>query len=246
MHNKFLTFGLIILGVAAMGLPLKADFISGTLLLDDDSGYSDGGPFTALILSGSLTEDAVNQLYSPLALAATGDPSLVGFETFCIETLVEFTPGNWGGPDYSVTGGFGVQQTDGYLTEGVAWLYEQFALGNLSNIDSNFIYNTPTSNGSLQWAIWDLIGETPAFSDPGIGSQLVTIADDALGANVMAPVTSTSQFGVEVLELTDGDAPAQDQLIYVDPVPDDGATVALLGVALLGLAVFVRRLKIVV
>jgi hypothetical protein len=35
-------------------------------------------------------------------------------------------------------------------------------------------------------------------------------------------------------------------LIYVDPVPDDGATVALLGVALLGLAVFVRRLKIVV
>jgi hypothetical protein len=223
-------------------LPARAANISGSLVLDDISGYYDGGQFTTLFISGT-PQYSVNRFYSPLALSDNGGQTATGFETFCVETEVIFYPINSGGPSYNFTAGFSIQQADsyGYLTEGTAWLYEQFATGRLSRIDPNFSYSDPISAGSLQYAIWELEGEdsTPgSFDDPGDGQNLVCIAAWALGINVLAPVTSQSRFGVQILELTDTtDVIAQDQLIYTGaPVPDRGTAAVFLGISLLGLA----------
>lgn len=245
MNKPVSTFAFALILIAAAALPARADNISGTLDLDDYYGYSDGGPFTALFLTGT-PQGAVDANYSPLALTDDGGATATGFETFCVETGVNFTPGNWGGPVYDFTTGIQIQQNDsyGFLTEGAAWLYQQYATGMLSTIDPNFSYTNSISSGSLQFAIWDLVGEsgTPdSFGDPGIGQELVNLATNKFGANAISEVTSTTDFGVQVLELTTVDGnDAQDQLIYA-PVPDGGTTLVYLTIVLVGIAALARR-----
>jgi len=250
MNIKIPSLAVALFAIGAVISPARADE-SGTLLLNDDLDLNNGGPFTAVVLPGSsVTEAAINSLYSSLALASTssvginGIPNPVtGFETFCVETDVEFNPTNWSGSSYTYnfSTGYAIQQTDSSLTLGAAYLYAQFATGNLSNILSDFSYSSGTALESLQYEIWALQGEYDYGNpDAGLVTELASLAA-ANGGSGLA--SAGNDFGVQVLELTyPGGQLAQDQLIYTGTaVPDSGATLGLLGASLLALALWSRR-----
>jgi hypothetical protein len=275
--HRILSLGLAALAVAAIAAPAKASnsidlyytYWQGANWAPESWG--DAGAFTAVIQPGStLSQASVIANYSPVSLFTEPD-NTTAFETFCVETQVDFSPP---GP-YSFSTGLTTQQSPafgttglGYLTAGAAWLYQQFATGQFAVgtpdaalIDpSNNIYNNSNDAGAIQNAIWELLGEDPSVTNSGYGapSQTTAVYNLALAhfgnslTNAEAQVTSASEYGVQVIELYSGSNPssyAQDQLIYTGTptpphyitVPDSGTTVALLGMALLPLVFFRRR-----
>jgi hypothetical protein len=234
----------VILATAVISPAVKADTVD---LYYGPYAYSVGGEFTAV------TSPSYNANYSPLALAQVTDDNNVtqtGFETFCVQTSVDFTPYNWGNstPYNFTTSLNSVGAPDAFaLSEGAAYLYSQFAQGILGNYDYTDAGTRITDAGELQAALWALQGQSyPGFS--GIaGNPYYAEAESYLGANLETPATLSTDFGVEMMNLTDGNGnPAQNQLIYLggsnngyQPVPDGGATLELLGLSLGGLA-FVR------
>src|ERR1017187_7453442 len=153
-----------------------------------------------------------------------------GFQTFCVETTVEFTPG--------VVYSFTLSNTDSQgrpLTQGAAFLYYEFAKGILPGYDYNTA-NTPADAalrladaGELQSAIWWLQGGQtyPGYSTGGAGNPFYDLALADLGAaNLFA--ANNGRFGVDILELWNGTTPIQNQLVVV---PDPGWTALLLGMS---------------
>ena len=208
--------------------------------------YGDGGEFTALAPS----------LGVPAGYAADATLTLsgqTGFETFCVEDQVDFYVAG----TYYFTEGLAIQQAGAIdeLTVGVAWLYQQFATGELSEYDysnapasANDFTTRAVDAGQLQSAIWYLQNE-PAdgnvnFGQPDYYAQLAMTHFGGTLADAQVAVTSAAQFGVQVLELTSGPngtgSVAQDQLVYTG-VPDGAMTVSLFGMALLALAAVRRR-----
>jgi hypothetical protein len=184
-----------------------------------------------------------------------------GFETFCVQTDVDFTPYNWGNSTpYNISISLNsIGAPDAFaLSEGTAYLYSQFAQGTLSGYDFN-TGNDPTDAairtqdaGELQAAIWALQGNQTygGFPSGTTGNPYYADAVAYLGAgNVDTAATLSTDFGTEILNLTDGSGnPAQNQLVYMGaPIPhrqsvaDNGATFAMLALGLGGLAVFPRK-----
>jgi hypothetical protein len=240
--------------------------------------YQDGGAFVVNINSGGVTSS------NTAGLAPLDPTNPADFESFCLETLMGVeteTPYN-----YTVglslqqiysnnANGNGVPGTDGHngtskladtgLTEGVAWLYEQYATGALNGTNEvpSFSYTSVSSAGALQAAIWDLENQTPTTSpttsptySTALSTDLVNLAENAIdpgqggtpaglaAAQTLVTLSNhTDTWDVYVLELSSNGQPAQDQLIYSTSiqVPDGGRTIALLGAALLALAFFRRR-----
>jgi hypothetical protein len=121
------------------------------------------------------------------------------------------------------------------LSLGTAWLYLHFAEGNLTGYDYTNATNRRTDAGLLQNTIWWLEGQG---SNPGSNPfwQLVLAQ---FGSSAAAMADNNGFYGVAVLNLygLDGSL-AQDQLVLV---PDSGTTAVLLGVGLLGLFLFHRK-----
>jgi hypothetical protein len=182
---------------------------------------------------------------------STGDTPFVGqtgFETFCVEDQVDF----YVGQSYSYTEGYNIQQaaSAGSLTAGVAWLYEQFATGQLSGYNYTNTADRLVDAGELQSTLWYLEGEpadSSVFPNPTAGTDpFLNLVENQFGGGTAgltaakATITSASSdpYDVEVLELSNSSGIAQDQLIYTGPahVPDSAATIGLLGVSLVGLA----------
>jgi hypothetical protein len=216
--------------------------------------YGAGGEFTA-VASPSL----YNADYAPSALVTVTDPynnqQVQGFETFCVQSEVDFTPYNWGNPmPYNIgTSLSSIGTPDNFaLSLGTAWLYSQFATGQLQGYDYTDAGTRTADAGLLQSAIWALQGGQSygGFPSGTAGNPYYDEAVTALGLGAInEAATSSDNFGVEILNLTSGGNPAQNQLVYtVDPpdpprphipeVPDSGATLALLAVSLAGLAAF--------
>ncbi|HEY3757133.1 MAG TPA: VPDSG-CTERM sorting domain-containing protein [Opitutaceae bacterium] len=171
---------------------------------------------------------------------------ITGFETFCLEDHVDFYVGNY----YNYTLGLSVQQAGtsasntpiNSLTAGVAFLYQQFAIGHI-------VLSTPTQAGLFQAAIWYLQGQ-PDDANVGNFSPSNPYYLDVLNhmslTAAQTGLVGSDPYGVEVMELTGpagspsgfGGA-SQDQLIYV---PDTSTTAALfaLGLAAIG---FARRTR---
>jgi hypothetical protein len=232
--------------------------------------YRNGGEFTAFttglsgpLLSGLPTGSEVPAGYSTAATMNYGNvngyPNLTGFETFCVEDQVDFNVGY----SYSYTEGFAIQQTNGYLTAGAAWLYEKFATGQLGGF--NYANTGPGASrlkdaGELQSALFFLEGE-PAnplvFPNPtpannvflaeveeyfGHGSSPTDLAAGLALAEANITSLGNDPYDVEVLEL----GTAQDQLIYLGTanpprIPDSAETAVLLGFSLVALLALRRR-----
>jgi hypothetical protein len=173
--------------------------------------YGDGGEFNAVPNAALLSINPTLAGYSPstenLNLTAGGP----NFQTFCVETLVTFTPGNVYNaiisneilPDSQFPSG-------NPITMGTAWLYSQFAAGTLSGYDYTEGSGRIATAGDLQQAIWYLQGDVASLVNGGAdGTAFYTAAQTALGGNINN--AANGAYGVVCLNLRDGNY--QDQLM---------------------------------
>jgi hypothetical protein len=249
------------------GMLLTAGFLSpaaqaGSVILNQGPySYADGGEFSALTTDPSLSVSGYSS--STGANLAGGGTS---FQTFCVQTDVEFSPGS----TYNYTVGLnaiGAAQPylngfNGSLTVGTAWLYAEFASGDLgvtyNYADSSTGNSRKTDAGILQAAIWALQGESVPSNDgfttpttannPYYNMALNEFGGSATAAAVAA--TGSDNFGVDILVLSTGNGgAAQNQLYYSgggpglthEGVPDNSTTIGLFALGLCGLAAFARK-----
>ena len=219
-----------------------------------------GGEFTLSIVTGTGEQGALIttgtglgstwSFYAPVARDqyGSGQPNI---QTFCVEGAEHIYPDT----AYDVTTGTYTRYTGTELTVGAAWLYFEFATGQLSY---NYGAGRTTSADQLQRTIWALMGqEGQTLANTATDPYTIMVlsefgsSDPTLDTGAFAP--NGSQYPVSVLRLwAHGDvgneyAPnaMQDQLILTadPPVPDGGMTVALLGMALTGLGVVSRKIR---
>jgi hypothetical protein len=214
-------------GLAIGALMTAPASFADSITLDQNGGYSygDGGEFTAYT-----TPDNFLEYYVPQTTINGG------FETFCVEMSVYFNPG--------ATYSFTESQTDSEgraLTAGAAFLYYEFAEGNLTGYDYD-LADRSTKAGELQSALWYLQGDQVNGNFPagGAGNPFYDLALSTLGVNdLTAP--NDGQYNVAILQLWDGDNATHQNQLVVTPVPDGGTTAGLLGIAVLGIYAAHRR-----
>ncbi|MDB6169008.1 MAG: hypothetical protein JWM88_1872 [Verrucomicrobia bacterium] len=234
-----------LLALAAAVTALATSAFASTLVLNTNA-YTDsygGGEFT---VNGS-----------GLSTSAYAASTLLngGFETFCMEYGEHFSPGG----TYSYT--LGSAATGGDLpsgsdpiSAGTAWLYSQFAKGTLVGYSYATTGTTRMSSAlDLQLAFWyleDETGTTPAYTTfaadhPGFNPStniFITSALAQFGGLSGAKADANGMFGVSVLNLTSNEGQTNNQSqLYLNNVPESGATIALLGLAMVGLAGFRRK-----
>lgn len=175
------------------------------------------------------------------SFATTGDNW--SFLTFCLEQTINVSMGVTytytidasafsGGVD-TISPGAGDP-----ISAGTAWLYEQFYLGTLvapNGAGTYFDANRDFNAGVLQKAFWTLEQEST-----DAGNLYVAMAVTHFGSAAAAFADASPTSKVKVMNLwtsTGGDV--QSQLVYV---PEGGMSVALLGLGLLSLAAFRRKL----
>ena len=247
--RKGLRYVVCLGALAAWAGVAKADPLTVTVNLTDDQSnysYSDGGEFMATFTSGFVNHQAANvqQVVGSSALNAIVNQTN---QVFCVETAVDFTPVNWGGPTYyaaispNIIGQVAPLAPIG-LNE-AEYLYYQFATGTLLGYDYTQGAGRTTSAGTLQDAIWTLLGETlpGSFSlaqvDPTrLASWILSAQTNGQGANsnvsvlnLYAGSTTTSAVIQNQLILT-GTSGAADM-----PVPTSFlGTLPLLGLVAVG------------
>jgi hypothetical protein len=242
---KLTTRVVLIISAAVFPLALNvAKAAPNTVMLDAIPNYytgHGGGEFTAYTVP--------NSFYGNYAAVAQVNG---GFETFCMETGVEFSPGatyyySLGNttqpfPANSSQKGSGLD-----LTAGVAYLYYQFGKGLLSDYDYADLSKgggRQTDADLLQSAIWYLQGGQTYGNYPNGNNKFVTDAINGTGGTWDDAEAAYTGSAVQVLQMwsdADHTKAAQNQLVLT-PVPDGGLTVTLLGGALIGLQVLRRKL----
>ncbi len=170
-----------------------------------------------------------------------------GFFTFCLERDAPVTfkrPLNAIMNDVVVgLGGHkgGVNGVDA-VSNGTAWLYQQFAAGTLEGYD--YTAGKRSTAGKLQTAIWWLEDEVPLArpkKNPFLG-----LAINHFGGKALTRADNDGSFNVWVLNL--GRSPQsgiQDVLVQVpgtpSPVPEGGNSLLFLSMSLLTLALIRRK-----
>lgn len=247
MKNSFKIFALI----AALGA-LAASAVANTVTFGaNNSNYrtGNGGEFT--LTPGVGDPDHLLNDY-PVGPSGTNING-TSFETFCIQYGEHISLGAtyFTGISDAAKGPTG---TD-YISVGTAWLYGQFAQGILGGYTYTPGAGRATSAGILQQAIWYLEDEITLTSTQVTNNIFLTGLHGALthyGSKALAQVNSNGSQGVKVLNLatssynaSHGIWDAQDQLIWprVPHVPDQATTIALLGLGLLGLVSFRRKVS---
>jgi hypothetical protein len=248
--------GVVLLIGAALALasPAMADQIQVGF---SGSGYGPyqtgvGGEFTVNDIGGNPPNSWLD-LSGYFASVTSNLGGITSFQTFCIEKDEYLYPY---GASYEVVlsggavhGGVGGPDPDP-LSRGTALLYSQFAKGALTGY--NYAAGRNLSAAALQEAIWWLEEEITSYT---AGNSFIGLVATTFGSDLDARLDAgAGQYGVYALNLI-GAAGApigvvgQDQLYYRDPgitttaVPDGGTTIALLGMALCGMAIVSRRFQ---
>jgi hypothetical protein len=178
------------------------------------------------------------------ALATSGGGTR--FWTFCLERQEVYQSGK----TYNAESSSAASSGPDPISAGTAYLYQQFATGNLGSLVANFDYLNVNNGGlRLQNSIWALEGE---LSIGNLDADLKSLLLTQFGTEA-AYLADYSGSEVGVLNLTKftgtngdslGGTARQDQLVYWGPapdpgppvsVPDGGATLLLLGLSLGGL-----------
>ncbi|HZL13238.1 MAG TPA: hypothetical protein VFC85_03760 [Verrucomicrobiae bacterium] len=208
-------------------------FANSIVLTQDAYSYGQGGEFNAVTSQNFLAG------YAPSTTISGG------FETFCIETTVEFTPGTI----YSYTLGSSDATAPGIpLTEGAAYLYYEFAKGVLTGYDYTDTAGRLADAGLLQAALWYLQGGQVYNADGSLHNNPTTDGNPfyALALSMFdsgATNANNGTYGVEVLQMWGANGtPAQNQLVLT-PVPDNSMTAMLLGIGLVGMYLVQQKLR---
>ena len=248
-----------VLTVMAASLPMAGNVAkANTVTLYQGSySFSVGGEFTA-VSSDYSSATLISDGYVAGVTEGTVGGVSGGFQTFCIETGVDFSPGtpysySLGQTSQPLTGGG--TGSDQALSAGAAYLYYEFATGNLAGYNyanSGTGSSRKADAGLLQAAIWYLQG----LQTYG-GYDTPTTSNDPFYALALNNANSSYTNFVDVLQMwTTMDnngaysGAAQNQLVLTSThpnpnpsVPDGGMTVVLLGGALVGLQTLRRKLS---
>lgn len=217
-----------------------------------------GGEFTFQITSPS--DQYLLDNYSSVVRNQGGVGN--SFQTFCVEGGENI---NSAYPNYTANLNNHSVYSNVQLTKGAAWLYSQFAQGQLTGYDIvhnsvvnyNYSGDRHTSAGLLQNAIWALMGgqegQALDLNNPFLAAAAMAIGGsyNLASLNAANESAATGYDGVYVLNVWDSSGKAaQDQLIYstsVNPnsigVPDGGMTAMLLGIAFTSTAFISRKLR---
>lgn len=193
-----------------------------TAMVVDDGNYN-GASWDYDVLS-LYDNDTMNQVV-PTYQPAPTQPTTGTFQTFCVEsqTYLSGEEGHLYSVDinpYAVSGDGNADATTpgkDYLSIGTAWLYGQFARGQLAyQYDESTTFRDDDAE-LLQKAIWALedeaayVGTVTAANNKyykaAVDKFAATVRDDANGA-----------FGVAVMNLWGSTTDSQDQLVLV-PIP---------------------------
>jgi hypothetical protein len=226
-----------VLTILAVLMPMAVTVVKAnpnTVILDTTTYYPGlgGGEFTAYT-----SQNFLGNYAAPAIVAG-------GFETFCMETGVEFSPG----ASYYYTLGNVTQPNPGNaqqgsglaLSKGTAYLYYQFGKDLLTDFDYTSVAGRMADDNLLQAAIWYLQGGQTysGYPTPITSNKFYIDATNALGDSVLDAYTGTSVKVLQVWDNPNDSGAAQNQLVLV---PDGGLTVSLLGGALIGLQVLRRK-----
>ena len=157
------------------------------------------------------------------------------FDTFCVEADVVFYP--------SVTYTYVLASQDSMgrvLTEGAAYLYYEFATGQLQGYN----YLNPAGRlldaGELQAAIWAFQDNQSFPGYPALDTNpFYELATNTLGNYAFGP--EYGKYDVDILQMWDGTVAAQNQLVYLGGIPDATSTIGLFVLACAGLLLMARR-----
>jgi hypothetical protein len=188
-----------------------------------------GGEFTLWSTDSTWTNH-----YSPKALVNGG------LQTFCLERG-ERMPEGWVSADLgtaAVLGGYGGGSPDP-ISIGTAWLYKQFAEGNLPGYDYNPGAGRATSARALQETIWWLEHEQ---NDPGPTNPFRNLVLNKFDDPSKNYTDVNPNFRILVVNPWVNDPAQGAKQSYVLYLPDGGMTLTLLGGCLLGLGMVRRRI----
>jgi len=186
--------------------------------------------------------------YSAYTTGIADDHSGAGsFQTFCVEGTEDLYAGQHDAVTFSQQSMYnGTGSTGGgvTLTLGAAWLYYEFATGQLDGYNYTDTSGRHASAGALQNAIWYYMGQ-PVGGPYDANNHFMYLANNKFGASGAFDPNS-GQYPVDVLNLWYVPAGAvgtvagarQDQLVLV---PDGGVTAMLLGMGFLAVC-WVRRM----
>lgn len=126
-----------------------------------NASQGSGGEFTVTLSSGT---SWISDSYAPNLAGANW------FQTFCLETD-EYIPGTDGNINYQAeAGGYNTNSGDP-ISKATAWLYYEFATGNLAGYDYTLGAGRMADADLLQQAIWYLEEEKASYITTPIGSN---------------------------------------------------------------------------
>ena len=147
------------------------------------------------------------------------------FLTFCLESQISISLGN----TYNYTIDDTVLNQNDKISQGTAYLYSEFAAGSLAG----YFANRNVNAGLLQKAFWMLEDEMIYDNT----NPYITLVEGIFGVAVKSDYTGSH---IKVMNVwTRNNEDIQSQLVLV---PDSGMTALLLGLGLLSLAAFRRKL----
>lgn len=232
-------FGKILLGLAVLAAIVSSARANSVYVTHFAGYWFGGGGEFSLNFTAPLDPAIELSAYAPQAIIAVpGDGTY--YQSFCLE-LGESVPLNntysYVVNDRAINGGVGPAGDP--ISIGTAFLFSQFAAGTLAGYDytaTSYGVDRSASAAYLQQAIWWLENEeTLSASQQAANSFIVLV--QGMWTNPMADNNGT--YRVAALNLYDAAGNlAQDQLVLV---PDGGLTVALLGMAFIGLLALKRR-----